>query len=600
MHDHVYVKLSTYLIVFSTLFKKIIIYMPIQKQIIRLRNLIKKGDTGQQWTLTMLMLSLHAIVYLGFQSSITTALLLAHYGLFLIWQPIWGNAKTLSVSAAIAFVAGGLLFVFAAGWWMIAVWISALFGLLGGRLFSAKAKGAHSSYLISAGYFLAVLLVWVAPKLIGEVHDTLPADFAMRYILPTLPLGVLLIQMDKETQTQPAVLDFFYSLLLFSLVVILLLGAFAIAAIQHLEYLMVISYMVFGISATLVLLSLIWNPRAGFAGLGQLLSRYLMSVGMPFERWLKNIAELANLDTTPIEFAEAAMAEVAALPWVSGGAWQTPEGQGEFGERSQNHAAFDVQEFSLTLFTRTQLTSSLTIHIKLLTQLLGEFYEAKKRAAEMREQAYMQAVYETGARLTHDMKNLLQSLNVLATAAMQAEEQDTDRLLALVKRQLPQLNSRLKLTLDNLQAPNKERTHMINAITWWEAIKYRYSTMRVDFVLDKIPDGVEVNLNLFDSIAENLLQNALRKASEEGKRHKIEVTLAYETNGALIQVRDNGHSIPEEVASKLLKAHVPSETGLGIGLFHAAKQADQSGYQLRILNNQEGDVCFELSPKAST
>ena len=41
-----------------------------------------------------------------------------------------------------------------------------------------------------------------------------------------------------------------------------------------------------------------------------------------------------------------------------------------------------------------------------LAQVLGEFYFAKLREERLREQSYVQAVHETGARLTHDVKNL--------------------------------------------------------------------------------------------------------------------------------------------------------------------------------------------------
>ena len=41
---------------------------------------------------------------------------------------------------------------------------------------------------------------------------------------------------------------------------------------------------------------------------------------------------------------------------------------------------------------------------------MGEFYEAKRREETMRQNAYMQAFYETGSRLTHDIKNILQSV----------------------------------------------------------------------------------------------------------------------------------------------------------------------------------------------
>jgi hypothetical protein len=39
---------------------------------------------------------------------------------------------------------------------------------------------------------------------------------------------------------------------------------------------------------------------------------------------------------------------------------------------------------------------------------------------------------------------------------------------------------------------------------------------------------------------------------------------------------------------------VASENGLGVGLYHAAQQAESGGYELRLTSNVSGKVCFEL------
>ena len=88
--------------------------------------------------------------------------------------------------------------------------------------------------------------------------------------------------------------------------------------------------------------------------------------------------------------------------------------------------------------------------MRLLTQVVGEFYEGKRREAMLRRNAYLQAVHETGARLTHDMKNLLQSLYTLTSMAPRGED---DAYGALLQRQLPQLTKRLQGTLDKLRSP---------------------------------------------------------------------------------------------------------------------------------------------------
>jgi sensor histidine kinase regulating citrate/malate metabolism len=59
-------------------------------------------------------------------------------------------------------------------------------------------------------------------------------------------------------------------------------------------------------------------------------------------------------------------------------------------------------------------------------------------------------------------------------------------------------------------------------------------------------------------------------------------------------VCDSGPAIPEEVAASLLRAPVRSDTGLGIGLYQAARQADAAGYALRLEANRDGEVCFAL------
>jgi len=53
--------------------------------------------------------------------------------------------------------------------------------------------------------------------------------------------------------------------------------------------------------------------------------------------------------------------------------------------------------------------------------------------------------------------------------------------------------------------------------------------------------------------------------------------------------------VREDVAGDLLRSPVTSAHGLGIGLFHAARQAEGCGYALRLARNTAGQVCFELS-----
>ena len=545
-----------------------------------------------QWALSLLLLSLHGVMLWGFDSALTKTLLLSHYGLFLLWQPIWRGEQRLSVGATLLVLAGGATLILSVEWWVLAFWQAALFGLLGGRVFTTEEKTPRSGYLIAAAYLLGMLILWVVPKLLNHTQDNIATTYLVQYFMPLLPASLLFLPAEAKRRTDAPALDFFYSLLLFLLAVILVLGSFAIAASGNTLYPVALMQMLFAIAAILLIMSWLWNPRAGFSGIGQLLSRYLLSVGMPFEQWLNRIAKLAEVESSPVEFMSSAVGEVATLPWVNGGNWTIPEANGTFGAEASYSATFDYHDLKLTLHARQPLSPVMMLHIKLLTQLLGEFYEAKKREEALREQSYMRAVYETGSRLTHDIKNLVQSMNALCTAAQSSGKDDADRLVALIQRQLPQLNRRLELTLEKLQAPQTEDFHLIDTSTWWQTLQQRHAASNIHFLIhDTPPEGV-IPAEVFDNVVDNLLQNALEKArSEQGL---LITTILSSADGPTLDVLDTGTALPAEVAQQLFKTHIHSENGLGIGLYHAARLAQRAGYTLTLADNRDGEVRFVL------
>ena len=105
------------------------------------------------------------------------------------------------------------------------------------------------------------------------------------------------------------------------------------------------------------------------------------------------------------------------------------------GIRTPHEVQYASSELALTIYSRYRLGPTLRWHLHLLGQLLGEFYVAKRREEKLRQSSYLQAVHETGARMTHDIKNLLQSLSVLTSVAAR-EGTDREQLQALLRRQL--------------------------------------------------------------------------------------------------------------------------------------------------------------------
>jgi signal transduction histidine kinase len=217
---------------------------------------------------------------------------------------------------------------------------------------------------------------------------------------------------------------------------------------------------------------------------------------------------------------------------------------------------------------------------------------AKQRELKLQQQTYVQALHETGARMTHDVKNLLQSLNVLCAAAERGPDSDPAAFNALVRRHLPVVTQRLQQTLDKLQKPQVESGRFSQAAAWWEQARRLYQTRGVAFEAAEDPDGVLLPKELFDSALENLIQNALEKRKLDPK---VEVTVTLECGSMLVlRVCDTGRPVAEDVLRGLLRGPVPSETGYGIGLYQVARQAEASGFGFELAANDAGRVCFEL------
>jgi signal transduction histidine kinase len=194
--------------------------------------------------------------------------------------------------------------------------------------------------------------------------------------------------------------------------------------------------------------------------------------------------------------------------------------------------------------------------------------------------------------MTHDIKNLLQSLNVLCSVAAEERNRDSRELQALVRRQLPAIAQRLAATLEKLQRPQEEGESYFSAQAWWEGLVRQYRSEGVEFQLERGRAGARVPRSLFDSVADNLVRNALAKR-EADPSVRIVVSLLLDAEVTL-QVKDSGGAVPEDVAKRLLRGPVASNGGLGIGLYQAARQAEAAGYALTLESNRDGEVCFAL------
>jgi signal transduction histidine kinase len=182
--------------------------------------------------------------------------------------------------------------------------------------------------------------------------------------------------------------------------------------------------------------------------------------------------------------------------------------------------------------------------------------------------------------------------SVIAATDGELGSRGNHRIRHFLEQQLPLVTQRLQLALDKLQSPTQQLSEMVPLQTWWEQTKARNHGSSVDFVA-RVTSEPMIPRDLFDSVVENLLENA-RQKRQLHPDIEISVTLEANEQDLRLEVHDSGASMPGTVAQNLFRRPVTSPNGLGIGLYQAARQAEVHGYELYTDSNVDGHVCIAM------
>lgn len=542
--------------------------------------------------LGLMLFSLLLALFLGDDSGLARSLLTVHFGLFLLWQPVVNQKASFSALNLIFLISFILIFIVLFNLWLATFWMLLLLSLLTGRIF-ARGLGRAVYGLAVVILFMQLTLV-ITPELfkLGGIPEPIKTSFNSLL----LALSFLLVLTPSSSRYTSHV-DFIRGFMVVILTLFLCMGSVLAAfATQH-PYLHALAGTILIAAVFLFALAILWAPRAGFAGLARLWEKYLLNIGGPFEQWLSKLSALeANAHIKPDDFLEASINFLLDRHWISGFEWQTSHSNHKQGARSQHVVTYTDKAVELKLYAHNPIGPALLLHTKLMLSVITFYYSAKLQEQQLIKQAHLRAIYETGSKLTHDIKNILQSTQALAQV-VQDDQHRTEDVAQLLRKQLPLLTQRLKSTLEKLSAPREQQASQVSLQQWWQQLKDRYIGREINFS-ESIAGDCEISAENFDSILENLLQNAREKRIREPDI-AIDVELSAEATGETqrisITVADTGAAIAEELSQQLFRDALQSESGFGIGLYQSHQQAKRMGYQLILQDNRPGRVCFKLS-----
>src|SRR6266850_1433697 len=92
------------------------------------------GFSQRYWRLVVvaMLALLHVAVVRGVADPWARALLLAHLGLLLLWQPFVRAEQRISPAQGLVLILGAFLVMARLDWWLLAFWVVVLAGLVGG------------------------------------------------------------------------------------------------------------------------------------------------------------------------------------------------------------------------------------------------------------------------------------------------------------------------------------------------------------------------------------------------------------------------------------------------------------------------------------
>ncbi len=544
----------------------------------------------EQQILAAILLLLHGLTWSFADKFIHFSMMFVLYGLFFMWQPLWG--KDTKINTTPSFVVIILLLTFSYYFQNESLILFSLIvsGLLGSRLFSQNTSRAFD--LLAMSILVTEMAIGIIPDTFAQIE--LPVQFtSLIQTLLLIPiLGFFFAPSPDRAQQPRSQIDFMHGLLTATLIFLALLGGIVINILYGVDYLDGLLLTVFIVSTLSIGISWFWNPGVGYSGLGVLWNRYAMTIGGPFETWINTLTTLIEESyISASEFLQAACEHLIENDWLNGIQWQFKGFTIASGSR--NGAVFHhklTEQILVTIYFKSDPGKALQQHTILLIRMAYQFYLAKLNQDKMRAQEHFETIHHTGARLTHDIKNILQSIKTSIDIVQATPEDKQQKSNKLLRQNLDQISRRLESTLDKLKSPEISTSIKIISLDEWvrrfiSEHAYPWLTVNQDISLNQA-----VPCELFDSVISNLISNT------QNKKNVSQVIIDITANSEMIVITicDDGEQMNPDLEKNLFIKPISSGEGMGIGLYQSAIMARSFNFELELANNEEGKVCFSL------
>jgi signal transduction histidine kinase len=229
-------------------------------------------------------------------------------------------------------------------------------------------------------------------------------------------------------------------------------------------------------------------------------------------------------------------------------------------------------------------------------------------AAMLQQKSRLAALGLAVAKVSHDLRNMLSSANVISDRLAMAEDPTVKRfapkLIVSLDRAISFLTETLKFGRAEEAPPMRERLPLKDMADEVIDTAVLQASSRV-VLFNHVPPGllIDADREHLNRVLTNLLRNAIQalETRESGQDGRAVISAWREGAVVVIEVKDNGPGIPERVRPKLFEAFQSAAKpgGVGLGLAIAAELIRAHGGEIRLHGTgPEGTVFHVVVPDA--
>jgi signal transduction histidine kinase len=229
-------------------------------------------------------------------------------------------------------------------------------------------------------------------------------------------------------------------------------------------------------------------------------------------------------------------------------------------------------------------------------------------AAMLQQKSRLAALGLAVAKVSHDLRNMLSSANVISDRLAMAEDPTVKRfapkLIVSLDRAISFLTETLKFGRAEEAPPMRERLPLKDIADEVIDTAVLQASSRV-VLFNHVPPGllIDADREHLNRVLTNLLRNAIQalETRESGQDGRVVISSWREGAVVVIEVKDNGPGIPERVRPRLFEAFQSAAKpgGVGLGLAIAAELIRAHGGEIRLHGTgPEGTVFHVVVPDA--